>query len=267
MTRKDGLERRERSRNAGRHIAGIPHPRRDDQTTSVHMGLPPSRVIFGAEGQELQEYNLPTMTDLARFLNGAVGFFLLIVIPLLFYLKRRAQTEKRIVLYILAIWILWYLPYAPIHEGSHFLGGHLAGMQLKSHQFVPRFWNGDFVHGYVAWENGKQWQILLSCQAPYAIDGLIILLGFFLFRWRTAFTPFLGALILTLTFLRSVFDVAVNYAADTILGGSGDFRFLLNGYPRLAVHICAWVLMLMGAWGAVLEIVKARPKEEIPSVN
>jgi hypothetical protein len=228
------------------------------------MGLPPSRVIFGAEGQELQEYNLPTMTDLARFLNGAVGFFLLIVIPLLFYLKRRAQTEKRIVLYILAIWILWYLPYAPIHEGSHFLGGHLAGVQLKSHQFVPRFWNGDFVHGYVAWENGKQWQILLSCQAPYAIDGLIILLGFFLFRWRTAFTPFLGALILTLTFLRSVFDVAVNYAADTILGGSGDFRFLLNGYPRLAVHICAWVLMLMGAWGAVLEIVKARPKEEIP---
>jgi len=207
------------------------------------------------------------MTDLARFLAGFVFFFFLIVIPLLFYLKRRAQTGKRIVFYILAIWILWYLPYAPIHEGCHFLGGHIAGMQLKSHQFIPPFWRGDFVHGYVDWENGKQWQILLSCQAPYAVDGLIVLLGFFLFRWRSALTPFLGALILTLTFLRTVYDVAVNYAADTVLGGSGDFRFLLNGYPRLAVHICAWVLMLLGVWGAVLEIVKAQPNKEIPSVN
>ena len=207
------------------------------------------------------------MTDLARFLIGAVGFFLLIVIPLLFYLKRRAQTEKRIVLYIFAIWILWYLPYAPIHEGSHFLGGHFAGMQLESHQFIPRFWRGDFVNGYVTWEAGEQWQMLLMSQAPYAIDGLIVLLGFFLCRWRTAFTPFLGALILALTFLRTVYDVAVNYLADTVLGGNGDFRFLLNGYPRLAVHICAWALMLLGAWGAVLEIVKAQPNKEIPSVD
>ena len=123
------------------------------------------------------------------------------------------------------------------------------------------------MNGYVDWENGEQWQILLSSQAPYAIDGLIVLLGFFLFRWRTAFTPFLGALILALTFLRTVYDVAVNYAADTILGGNGDFRFLLSGYPRLAVHICAWALMLLGAWGAVREIVKVRPNKEIPSVN
>jgi hypothetical protein len=64
-----------------------------------------------------------------------------------------------------------------------------------------------------------------------------------------------------------VFDVAINYVADTILGGSGDFRFLLSGYPRFAVHFCAWLLMLLGAWGAVLEIVKAQPNKEIPSVN
>jgi hypothetical protein len=207
------------------------------------------------------------MTDLARFLTGGVGFFLLIVIPLFFYLHKRAQTEKRIVLYILAIWILWYLPYAPIHEGSHFLGGHLAGMQLKSHQFIPRFWRGDFVNGYVTWENGEPGQFLLMSQAPYVIDGLIVLLGFFLFRWRTAFAPFLGALILAQTFLRTIYDVAINYVADTALGGNGDFRFLLNGYPRLAVHICAWVLMLLGAWGAVIEIVKAQPSRETPSVN
>lgn len=43
--------------------------------------------------------------------------------------------------------------------------------------------------------------------------------------------------------------------------------FLLNAYPRLAVHICAWVLMLLGACGAVREIVKAQPNKEIPSVD
>ena len=54
-----------------------------------------------------------------------------------------------------------------------------------------------------------------------------------------------------------MFDVAVNYFGDTILGGSGDFRFLLTGYPPLAVHIGAWAIMFLGAWGAVQEIVKA----------
>jgi hypothetical protein len=198
------------------------------------------------------------MTDLVRFLLGTVGFFFLIVLPLLFYLKSRAQPVERIVLYIFVVYVLWYLPYAPIHEGSHFLGGRLSGMHLKSSQFIPPFWKGDFVHGYVTWENGKLWQMLLSCQAPYAIDGFIVVLGFLLFRRRTPFAPFVGALIVAQTFLRSVFDVAVNYFGDTILGGSGDFRFLLAGYPPLAVHIGAWAVMLLGVWGAVQEIAKAR---------
>jgi len=71
--------------------------------------------------------------------------------------------------------------------------------------------------------------MLLSTQAPYSTDGLIILLGLFLFRWRSRFTPFVGALILTETFLRSVYDVAINYSLDAIFGGVGDFRFLLSG--------------------------------------
>ncbi len=197
------------------------------------------------------------MSDLARFLVAGLGFFLLIVLPVLFYLQRRRQTGKRIVLYIFAIWILWNLVNAPIHEGSHMLGGHLAGLQLKNYQLIQHFWEGDFVHGYVNWENGNQWQMLLSCQAAYLIDGVLVLLGIFFFRWRTTFTPFVGALVLALTFLRSVFDVAVNYAGATLFGGFGDLGFLFSGYPRLAVHTGAWILMLLGAWRAALEIMKA----------
>jgi hypothetical protein len=226
-----------------------------------------SPVTIAASLRELSEYRQHIMTDMARFFLGSLGYFLLIVLPVLFYLKWRAQTNIRIVLYTFALWFLWYLPYAPLHEGCHFLAGALAGLHVKSYQLIPRFWRGDFVHGYVSWEEGKPWQLLLSCQAPYSVDGLIILLGLFLFRWRTAFTPFVGALILTQTFLRSVYDVAVNYAADTILGGSGDFRFLFGGYPRLAVYICAWALMLMGAFAAWREIAKARPGKTMNSTE
>ena len=198
------------------------------------------------------------MTILSRFLVGAVAFFFLIVLPLLLYLKRRALTNPRIVLYFFMIYALWYLPYAPFHEGCHYLVGRLAGMQATSHQFVPRFWRGDFVNGYIHWSDGtwKPWQMLLSCQAPYAIDGLIVLLGYFLLRKRNDYGPFLGALILTQIFLRSMFDVAVNYSAGT-LGGTGDFHYLLGGYPPLAVHIGAWTVMLLAVGGAWHQIMKA----------
>jgi hypothetical protein len=198
------------------------------------------------------------VTNQARFLLGSLGYFLLIVVPILVYLKKRAETNQRIVTYTFVLWILWYLPYAPVHEGCHFVVGSLAGMHLKSHQFIPPFWRGDFTHGYVTWEHGEPCQMLLMSQAPYSMDGLIILIGLFLFRWRSAFTPFVGALILTQTFLRSVYDVAINYSMDTFFGGVGDFHFLLSGYPPLAVHLGAWIVMLLGASSAVREIALAK---------
>jgi hypothetical protein len=95
-------------------------------------------------------------------------------------------------------------------------------------------------------------------QAPYLMDGLAILFGFLLIRSRTALTPFVGALILTLTFLRPMFDVGTNYAADTMLRGAGDFGFLFSGYPHLAVHAGAWMLMFFGAVGTGFTIMGAK---------
>jgi len=79
------------------------------------------------------------MTDQARSLLGSLGYFLLIVVPVLAYLRKRAETNQRIVRDTFVLWILWYLPYAPVHEGCHFVAGSLAGMHLKSHQFIPPF--------------------------------------------------------------------------------------------------------------------------------
>ena len=199
------------------------------------------------------------MTDAARFQLGGLAFFLLIVIPVFFFLKRRRESDWRLVLSILGIWVIWNLIHAPVHEGSHFLGGLLVGQHAKDYRLIQHFWEGDFVNGYISWESGTRAQYRVSTLAPYAIDALMVLFGFLLLRWPNRLSPFLGALVLMVTFLRPIFDVATNYAPDTILGGAGDVRFLLWVYPRWAVHLYAWLLMLVAAGGAIFEIWKATP--------
>ncbi len=207
------------------------------------------------------------MTDLARARLGAVGFLLFIVVPLVFYLKRRGQTDRRMVLSIFGIWIIWNLVHGPIHEISHLLGGWLVGQHVKDYRLIQHFWEGDFVRGYISWENGRQAQYMVSTPAPYVIDLLMVLLGYSLFRWRSRFPALLGALVLLLTFLRPIYDIATNYAADTIFGGVGDVGFLLNAYPPVVVHVFAWLVMLLAAAGATREILKTHKQNPTTAVG
>jgi hypothetical protein len=197
------------------------------------------------------------MTDSARALLGSALYVALVVLPALMYLKRRGQTDKRIVLSIFAIWLPWSAVNTPIHEGAHALAGLLVGMHIRGGQFIQHFWQGDFVHGYVLWEPASLRQFLFSTSGPYVVDALISLSAFF---WlpRKRGGSFVGALLLSITYLRSVFDVTVNYTADTLFGGKGDFDFLLSGYPRLVVHAVAVLIILLSACGAAWEIVLAR---------
>ncbi len=204
-----------------------------------------------------------TMTDAARANLGGVAFFLIIVIPVFFYLKRRRESNRRIVLSILGIWLIWNLVHAPIHEVSHLLGGLLVGQHVKDYRLIQHFWKGDFVRAYISWENGTRAQFMVSTPAPYVGDALMILLGFLLSRWRHSLCSFFGTLVFMLTFLRPVYDVATNYVADTIFGGAGDVRFLLYAYPRWVVHLCAWLLMLFGAGGAVFGIRKEQHERRL----
>ena len=196
------------------------------------------------------------MTDSARALFGSALYFALIVIPVVVYLKLRGQTNKKMVLSVFAIWLPWTAINAPIHEGAHALAGVLVGMHIRGGQFIQHFWEGDFVHGYVLWEPASTRQLLFSTAGPYVADALIALFAAFWFRRRRG-GPFLGALLLSVTYLRSAFDVMVNYTADTLFGGKGDFNFMLSGYPRIAVHAAAVLIILLCASGAVQEIMRA----------
>jgi hypothetical protein len=58
-----------------------------------------------------------------------------------------------------------------------------------------------------------------------------------------------------------VYDVSNNYAADTVLGGQGDVRFLLGNLDPRAVHAGAWILMIAGVWAAIRHIQRTSEPE------
>jgi len=64
-----------------------------------------------------------------------------------------------------------------------------------------------------------------------------------------------------------LYDVAINCSFDAFFGGMTDFWFLLRGYPRLAVHTCAWIVMLLAAYCAAREIAGAKTRRIAPGEN
>jgi hypothetical protein len=193
------------------------------------------------------------MTDAARSLLGSLLFVALIVLPVFAYLKRRGMANKKIVFSIFAVWLFWSAINTPIHEGAHALAGVLVGMHIRGARFVQHYWEGDFVNGYVLWDAASVQQFLFSTVGPYWVDMAIMLIAFVWFPRRRR-TPFTGAVLLSVTYLRSIFDVTVNYTADTLFGGKGDFSFLLSGYPRIVIHGAALATVLFGAYLAAREI-------------
>lgn len=191
--------------------------------------------------------------------NSLPAALLLLVLPLVVYLWRRGQRVGILVLSCLAIMGLWYVSQGVIHEASHALGSLVSGAPATSFRAIPYSWESFFAKSFEGQGMmGTHWQRFVQLAAPYLIDGLLILLGNWMFHWRHSFSPFVGGLVLTFTGLRSVFDLVDNYAAG-VLTNSGDYQQLLNGYPPLAVHFGTLALIL---WGVVVtwsEITTTRP--------
>lgn len=189
-----------------------------------------------------------------------VLFFLLI--PLAAYLRKRGQRPAYLALSCLAITALWYVSQSTIHEASHAFGNIVSGAPATSMKAVPYSWEGFFARSFtVPGLTGTHWQRLIQLAAPFLVDGLLMLLGSWLFHWRHRFPPFVGGLVLMLTYLRAVCDLVINYTAG-VLSNTGDFQQLLSGYPPLAIHACTWLLILLGLFGTWSEIGLARPYDE-----
>jgi xanthine/uracil permease len=142
------------------------------------------------------------------------------------------------------------------------LGNIVSGAPATSLTVIPYSWEGFFARSFtVPGITGTHWQRLIQLAAPFLVDGLFMLLGSWLFHWRHKFPPSVGGLVLMLTYLRALCDLVINYMGG-VLSNSGDFQQLLSGYPPVAIHVCTWVLILLGLLGTWSEIGLARPVDQ-----
>ncbi len=160
---------------------------------------------------------------------------LTIVAPLLLlYLKGR-WPQRVTISCLLVIPVLWYLTYAPIHELSHVLGALAMGGTVTQVKLIPSFWRGEFgrawitPHGLDAW-----WQQLVTTSAPYVLDLVSVVVGFFALRGRRPAGAFALGVALMLLCLRPTFDVVCE-TVGLATGARGDPWCLAQdfGYPAV----------------------------------
>jgi hypothetical protein len=178
---------------------------------------------------------------------------LVIVVAPLLILYLAGRWPLRIVIpCLLAIPVLWYLTYAPIHELSHVLGTYVVGGTVTEVKLIPSFWHGEFGRAWIT-PQGLQtrWQQLAMTGAPYLLDGLSVAVGFFALRGGRPRHPFALGVAFLLLCLRPAFDVICE-AVAFVLGGRGDLYHLaqVTGYPVV------WVGMLVLAGSSAFAVAR-----------
>ncbi len=178
---------------------------------------------------------------------------LVVVVAPLLILYLAGRWPLRVVIpCLLAIPVLWYLTYAPIHELSHVLGTYVVGGTVTEVKLIPSFWHGEFGRAWIT-PQGLQarWQQLAMTGAPYLLDGLSVAVGFFALRRGRLRHPFALGVALMLLCLRPAFDVICEAVAFA-LGGRGDLYHLaqVTGYPAV------WAGMLVVAGSSVVAVTR-----------
>lgn len=178
---------------------------------------------------------------------------LVVVVAPLLILYLAGRWPLRIVIpCLLAIPVLWYLTYAPIHELSHVLGTYVVGGTVTEVKLIPSFWHGEFGRAWIT-PQGLQarWQQLAMTGAPYLLDGLSVAVGFFALRGGSLRQPFALGVALMLLCLRPAFDVICEAVAFA-LGGRGDLYHIaqVTGYPVV------WVGLLVLAGSSVFAVAR-----------
>ena len=172
----------------------------------------------------------------------------LVVAPLLILYLARPWPLRIAIPCLLAIPVLWYLTYAPIHELSHVLGTYVVGGTVTGVKLIPSFWHGEFGRAWITPQGLRApWQQLSMTGAPYVLDGVSVAVGFFALRGRCLRHPFALGVALMLLCLRPAFDVTCETVAFA-LGGRGDLYHIaqVTGYPAV------WLSMLVLAMSAIL---------------
>ncbi len=173
-----------------------------------------------------------------------ITFEILVVIvaPLLILYRTGPWPQRIVIPCVMAIPVLWYLTYAPLHELSHALGTFLVGGSVTEIKLIPSFWRGEFAGAWVKTDGLREpWQLFVMTSAPYVLDGLSVAVGFFtLGRGRLMDRPVKLGLAFMLLCLRPAFDVLCE-TVGLALGFQGDLYHLAlaMGYPVLGLGLAA----------------------------
>ena len=175
-----------------------------------------------------------------------------VVAPLLILYLARPWPLRVAIPCLLAIPVLWYLTYSPIHELSHVLGAYVVGGTVTEVKLIPSFWHGEFGRAWITPQGLRApWQQFAMTGAPYVLDGLSLVVGFFALRGGRPRSPFALGAAFMLLFLRPAFDVTCETVAFA-LGGRGDLYHLAQttGYPAV------WLSMLVLAGFSVFAVAR-----------
>ena len=189
----------------------------------------------------------------------------IIVLPLLVFYLRSKWPQKEIVIFLIVLPLLWYLFYAPIHELSHILGCIIVGAEIKDYRLFAHFWEGDFGFAYVdvAGGLGVNYKSLIILIAPYVLDFLSLILGYFmLIRYKTK-NSFLAGLIFLFLCLRSAYDIFDNFLG--IIYNHSDFVLVIKIIGYFLTYSFGLVTAVCAAFaiGRILHIYKNYPLNRI----
>jgi hypothetical protein len=173
------------------------------------------------------------MPDLVSMLEVA----LLMILPLILFWRRSDLPKRQQITGIAALYAIWFLSYAPLHEAFHLLGSWLTGTRIAGYRLVPPFWKGDFSTAFVDSRFENATQAVVSVLMPYLRDIVLLLLSLWAVKRERIGSQFLKGLILVLGILSPLFDIINNYSGY-IFQARGDFRELSkwigSGYSHLA---------------------------------
>ena len=175
---------------------------------------------------------------------------LVVVAPLLvLYLKGNWRLRTAVAC-LLAVPVLWYLTYAPLHESAHIAGTYLAGGSVADARLIPRFWRGEFA---VAWITPvglvQPWQKLAMTSAPYVVDIACLVGGMVVLRRRAPGNAFAFGLVFMLLCLRPAFDIVCESVAFF-----NGFRGDLYNMQAIVGAPATWLFIVASLVVALLSI-------------
>ncbi len=164
-----------------------------------------------------------------------IEILVVIVAPLLILYLTGPWPVRSAIPCLLVIPVLWYLTYSPIHELCHVLGAYSVGGTVTEVKLIPSFWHGEFGRAWITPQGlDARWQQLAMTGAPYLLDDLSVVVGFFALCARRLRLPVAFGVALMLLCLRPAFDVVCETVAFA-LGGRGDLYHIaqVTGTPMV----------------------------------